>query len=103
MICTVVGVRKVDFTDQATQKRIKGTKVFIEYEQPDDENLSGKVADSVFITEQSGIVVPMFKFGDQYDFVYETVGIGSKAKAKLSKITTKDGKEIKSSPFDPFT
>lgn len=98
MLVTVIGVRKVDFKAQDGNE-IKGTKVFIEYPDSDDKNLQGKIADSVFITEKSGIAVPVFKFGEQYDFVYETSGIGAKAKAKLTKILTANGKAVNSASF----
>lgn len=98
MLATVIGARRVDFT-APDGKQIKGTKVFIAYPDSDDKNLEGKIADSVFITDNSGITVPAFKFGEQYDFVYETSGIGAKAKARLTKILTANGKPVNSASF----
>lgn len=95
MIVTVIGTRKLDFKSQ-DGKEIKGTKVFVEYDGTDD-NTEGKIADSVFISTSSDIIVPAFKFGEQYDFVYEAAGLGGRS--RLTKILTKDGKEVKSIPF----
>lgn len=93
MLVTVLGVRKVDFEDPQTKNKIKGHKIFYKYSQPDDENLQGEVTNSVFVSEASGVLVPVFKFGEQYDFVQEVVGLGSTAKVKLKEILTKDGKK----------
>lgn len=93
MLVTVLGVRKVDFTDQRTNQTIKGHKIFYKYAQPDDEYLQGEITADVFVTEASGVVVPVFKFGEQYDFVQEVIGIGNSAKVKLKEILTKDGKK----------
>lgn len=98
MLATVIGARRVDFT-APDGEQIKGTKVFISYPAPDDKNLQGDIADSVFITDNSGIAVPVFKFGEKYDFVYETSGIGAKAKARLTKILTANGKAVSSASF----
>ena len=95
MLVTVIGTRKLDFTSQ-DGKSIKGIKVFVEYDKS-DEHTEGKIADSVFIPASSNVVVPAFKFGEQYDFVYEAAGLGGRS--RLTKILTADGKEVKSNPF----
>lgn len=104
MIVTVVGCRRLEFKDDKGNE-IKGNKIFVEYADTEDENLEGKVADSIFVSDKSGVVVPTFKFGEGYDFVYESVGIGQKARAKLKTILTKDGKKpvsLNSSAVTPF-
>lgn len=95
MLVTVIGTRKLDFKSQ-DGKEIKGIKIFVEYDASGD-NTEGKIADSVFIPASSNVIVPAFKFGEQYDFVYEASGLGGRS--RLTKILTADGKEVKSNPF----
>lgn len=81
----VVGLKHLDFTSNEGQ-RIQGTKIFVVYDAQ-DEYTEGKVTDSVFIPSNSPVVVPRFKFGDEYDFVYESSGL--RGRARLIKILPK--------------
>ena len=42
--------------------------------------------DKVFIPTGVDVRIPEFQYGETYDFVYETVGIGVKAKSELREI-----------------
>ena len=75
MIVTVVGIRHLDFiTKEGTQ--IKGKKIQIVRKPSTREKtqVDGSLVDTVFISDNSGITLPVFKFGQDYDFHYETDG-----------------------------
>ncbi|MEG0546478.1 MAG: hypothetical protein RR552_04735 [Oscillospiraceae bacterium] len=89
----MVGTRKLDFkSDNGIQ--IKGTKIFVVYKSGNDFD-DGEISDSVFIKDGSKVQVPSFTYGNEYDFVYETHGLGGRS--LLVKILNKDGSVPKSS------
>lgn len=100
MLAKVLGKRPLDFTS-ADGKQIKGTQIFVAYKDPNPKSeAEGELVDKVFVSADSPVEIPMFKYGDEYDFRYETVGFGSKARSVLKEILTKDGKKPPAaSPF----
>ncbi len=75
MIVTVVGIRHLDFiTKEGTA--IKGKKIQIVRDPTirEQNTVDVKIVDTVFISSNSNIDLPVFKFGTKYDFCYETDG-----------------------------
>lgn len=95
MLVKVHGVRKLDFkTDDG--KEIKGTNIFVTYPV---EHVEGETVDKVFILADKTDILPVFKFGEEYDFVQETVGFGKNAKTSIIEVR-KNGKIVNSKmPF----
>ena len=93
MLAKVLGTRDLDFKSN-DGKHICGKQVFVCY--PDNSGNStvhGEMVDKIFISAESGIKIPRFKFGEQYDFQYDVVGFGSRSRSVLREILTKDGKQ----------
>ncbi len=82
MIATVVGQRRLDFTDK-DGKRVVGMQVFVVY--PED-GVDGSKSDKVFISDDLGVQLPAFEFGTAYEFNYESVGFGRRAKNRLVSV-----------------
>lgn len=75
MICKVVGIRHLDFiTKEGTQ--IKGKKIQIVRKPStrEETQVDGSLVDTIFISDNSEVILPVFKFGQDYDFYYETDG-----------------------------
>lgn len=90
MLAKVLGTRDLDF--KATDgKEIKGKQIFVSYPQ---DNVNGEIVDKVFVKHDSPLSNVSFKFGSEYDFVYEIHGF--RAKPQLVDIK-KDGKSLVSS------
>jgi len=53
MKINVIGVKKYDFEDKNTQKRVKGINLFYTYENQLDENLIGKMSGKINLGEKS--------------------------------------------------
>lgn len=66
----VIGTRFLDFAD-SKGGQIKGTQIFIVHE---DEHTNGLMSDKIFVSADSKIQLPVFKFGTEYDFVYDVSG-----------------------------
>lgn len=78
MLAKVLGTRKLDFkTSDGTE--IKGTYVFVAYAS---EHVEGEQADKIFIPKDKEDILPVFKFGETYDFVQEIKGLGKNAKTE---------------------
>lgn len=80
MLATVVGKSRLDFTDKRDGKRVVGWQIFVTY--PDD-NVEGSKTDKVFVSDESGITLPDFEYGTVYEFQYDSVGFGRRAKNRL--------------------
>lgn len=90
MLAKVLGTRDLDF--KATDgNEIKGKQVFVSYHQ---DSVNGDMVDKVFINHDSPLSNVSFKFGSEYDFVYEIHGFRSKPQLIDIK---KDGKSLVSS------
>lgn len=100
MLAKVLGKRPLDFTS-SDGKQIKGTQIFVAYKDMNPKSeVEGELVQKVFISSNSPVVIPLFKYGDEYDFRYETVGFGTSARSVLKEILTKDGKKPPAaSPF----
>lgn len=99
MKARVLGTRKLDFTAQDGSV-ICGTQIFVAYEDSQHSNVAGEITEKIFVSADSDVVIPQFVFGDEYDFVYQTVGFGSKARSVLKEILDKDGKQPQTDPYD---
>lgn len=99
MKARVIGKRPLDFpTDDG--KRVQGTQIFVAYKDPNPKSeAEGELTEKIFIPSTSDVQIPRFNYGEEYDFVYETVGFGSKARSLLKKILDKNGKECKADPM----
>lgn len=90
MTAKVLGTRDLDF--KATDgNEIKGRQVFVAYHQ---DGVNGEMVDKVFIKYGSPLSSVSFKFGNEYDFVYEIQGFRSKPQLIDIK---EDGKSLVSS------
>lgn len=95
MLAKVLGKRPLDFTSKEGN-RIQGTQIFVSYKDTNPKSeTEGELVDKIFVSAESPVQIPLFKYGDEYDFVYETVGFGQKARSVLKEILTKDGKKPK--------
>ena len=93
MLAKVLGVRPLDFKSNDGNE-IKGTQIFVSYKDTNPKSkVQGEICDKIFVSDMSNVQVPLFDFGKEYDFVYETNGFGSHARATLKEILTKDGKK----------
>ena len=90
MLAKVLGTRDLDF-EAADGKEIKGKQIFVFFHQ---DNVNGEMVDKVFIKYDSPLASVSYKFGSEYDFVYEIHGF--RAKPQLVDIK-KDGKSLVSS------
>lgn len=95
MIARVLGTREIDFKAK-DGKQVSGTQIFVAYKDTNSRSTAqGEVTEKIFISHDSDVRVPVFEFGKEYDFQYESTGFGSHARPFLSCILTKDGKEPK--------
>lgn len=86
MLVKVLGKKNLDFTS-LDGRRICGTQIFVAYRDPSpNSEVEGELVDKVFIPAGANVRIPEFRYGETYDFVYETVGIGVKAKSELREI-----------------
>ena len=86
MLVKVLGKKNVDF-NSVDGRRICGTQIFVAYRDPSpNSEVEGELVDKVFIPTGADVRIPEFRYGETYDFVYETVGIGVKAKSELREI-----------------
>ncbi len=93
MLAKVLGKRPLDFKSD-DGKQIKGTQIFVAYKDTNPKSeAEGEVVDKVFVSAESPVQIPLFDYGKEYDFIYETVGFGTKARSVLKDILTKDGKK----------
>lgn len=90
MLAKVLGTRDLDFKTNDGNE-IKGKQIFVSYHQ---DNVNGEIVDKVFVNHDSPLSNVSFKFGSEYDFVYEIHGF--RAKPQLVDIK-KDGKSLVSS------
>ena len=66
----VLGTRKLDFkTDKGEQ--VSGTQIFVCYPY---NGVEGYLTDKIFVSANSNVVLPTFKFGEEYKFVYSGIG-----------------------------
>lgn len=101
MLAKVLGKRPLDFKSD-DGKQIQGTQIFVAYKDTNPKSqVDGELVEKVFIPAGSPVVIPRFDYGQEYEFRYETVGFGSKARSVLKEILTKDGKKPKADDF-PF-
>lgn len=90
MIAKVLGTRDLDF--KATDgKEIKGRQIFVSYRE---DKVNGEMVEKVFVPHDSPFASVPFKFGQEYEFVYEVHGFRSKPQLVDIK---KDGKSLVSS------
>lgn len=103
MIARVLGTREIDFKAN-DGKQVSGTQIFVAYKDTNSRSKAqGEVTEKIFISRDSDVRVPVFDFGKEYDFQYESTGFGSHARSVLRCILTKDGKEPKyAAGADPF-
>lgn len=87
MLAKVIGTRDLDFK-ASDGKEIKGKQIFVSYHQ---DGVSGEMVDKIFVNHESPLVDVSYKFGDEYDFVYEIHGFRSKPQLIDIK---KDGKSL---------
>ncbi len=86
MLVKVLGKKNLDFTS-LDGRRVCGTQIFVAYRDPSpNSKVEGERVDKVFIPADADVCIPEFQYGETYDFVYETVGIGVKAKSELREI-----------------
>lgn len=90
MIAKVLGTRDLDFK-ASDGKEIKGKQIFVSYRQ---DKVDGELVDKIFINHDSPLLNVSYKFGSEYDFVYEIHGFRSKPQLVDIK---KDGKSLVSS------
>lgn len=66
----VLGTRKLDFkTDKGEQ--VAGTQIFVCYPF---NGVDGYLVDKIFVPANSNVVIPTFKFGEEYQFNYQGIG-----------------------------
>lgn len=66
----VLGTRKLDFkTDKGEQ--VNGTQIFVCYPY---NGVDGYLTDKVFVAANSQVKLPVFKYGEEYKFVYSGIG-----------------------------
>lgn len=95
MLVRVLGKRELDFKSN-DGKQIRGTQIFVAYKDTNPRSSSeGELAEKIFVPADSEVRIPLFEYGQEYDFQYESVGFGSHARSVLRRILTKDGKEPK--------
>lgn len=67
---TVIGTRPLDFEDNKGNS-IRGLQIFVTRH---DKSVNGLISDKIFIPSNSKINIPVFKFGTEYDFIYDGFG-----------------------------
>lgn len=90
MLAKVLGTRDLDFKTNDGNE-IKGKQIFVSYRQ---DGVNGELVDKVFVKHDSPLASVSYKFGSEYDFVYEIHGFRSKPQLVDIK---KDGKSLVSS------
>ncbi len=70
MVATVFGTRKLDFKTNDGNE-INGTQIFVAYKQ---DGVDGHMTNKVFVPNNSPVRLPVFKFGQEYDFRYDGFG-----------------------------
>lgn len=95
MIAKVLGTRDLDFKANDGNE-IRGRQVFVAYKQ---DGVDGDMVDKVFIKHDSPLAFVPFKYGQEYDFVYEVHGF--RGKPQLVDIK-KDGKSLVTSVMGNF-
>ena len=95
MIAKVLGTRDLDFKANDGNE-IRGRQVFVCYKQ---DGVNGDMVDKVFIKHDSPLASVSFKYGCEYDFVYEVYGF--RGKPQLVDIK-KDGKSLVPSAVGAF-
>lgn len=95
MTAKVLGTRDLDFKANDGNE-IRGRQVFVAYKQ---DGVDGDMVDKVFIRHDSPLASVSFKYGCEYDFVYEVHGF--RGKPQLVDIK-KDGKSLVPSVMGNF-
>lgn len=95
MTAKVLGTRDLDFKANDGNE-IRGRQVFVCYKQ---DGVDGDMVDKVFIKHDSLLASVPFKYGCEYDFVYEVHGF--RGKPQLVDIK-KDGKSLVPSAVGAF-
>lgn len=95
MTAKVLGTRDLDFKAN-DGKAIRGRQVFVCYKS---DHVDGEFVDKVFIQHDSPLASVPFKYGQEYDFVYEVQGF--RGKPVLVDIK-KDGKSLVPSVMGNF-
>lgn len=67
----VVGIEKVDYVSKKTGKRVIGIKLHLTEEKPDNQNLQGSLAESVYIPANVDCDV---KLGQNVEIFYDKYG-----------------------------
>lgn len=95
MTAKVLGTRDLDFKANDGNE-IRGRQVFVTYKQ---DGVDGDMVDKVFIRHDSPLASVSFKYGCEYDFIYEVYGF--RGKPQLVDIK-KDGKSLVPSVMSNF-
>lgn len=95
MTAKVLGIRDLDFKTNDGNV-IRGRQVFVCYKR---DHVDGEFVDKVFIQHDSPLASVPFKYGQEYDFVYEVQGF--RGKPVLVDIK-KDGKSLVTSVMGNF-
>lgn len=89
MLARVLGTRDLDFKSREGEL-IQGKQIFVAYKDTSDNNtVHGEMVEKIFVSHDSGVLIPDFKFGNEYDFQYVSSGFGSRARSVLSAIVAK--------------
>lgn len=66
----VLGTRKLDFKTNMGEQ-VSGTQIFVCYPY---NGVDGYLTDKVFVPANSPVKLPVFKYGEEYKFVYSGIG-----------------------------
>lgn len=66
----VLGTRVLNFkTDKG--ETVNGTQIFVCYQY---QGVEGYLTDKIFVPANSPVKLPVFKYGEEYKFVYSGIG-----------------------------
>lgn len=76
MIGTIVGFEKIEYVNK-DGKEVKGLRLYYTYE---DDSVSGKAADTVYLSNSSPAYFEDVKIGCKYDFNYQVSSFAGKTR-----------------------
>lgn len=77
MVCKLIGVRNVEFTDDK-DRVVRGKRLYVTYDDQSD-GMIGTGCDYKYFPDDGKIKLPDLVLNKQYEFVYQEQGLSGKA------------------------
>ena len=76
MICTIVGYENIQYVNK-DNRQVKGLRLYYQYE---DDSITGKACDTVYVSADSPAYIEKPELNRKYDFNYQHSGFTGKTR-----------------------